>query len=499
MQRDVRIDRIRRIVKDDYFRLSPRIVPANAVMSYRLTDQFRLFSNVSDILIEIVPTTLFDRGVQNEKIKTSFINGVAEFNVRLDCEQEYIFKLCDSEGEMLGVELDVFALNEDLLPLAPLKGDLHMHTAYSDGFELPSHKLAMARKRGLDYVAITDHNNFNGSLVAIEDLTKCPNRMIALKGEEVHAGGKDPGSALSPVHILSIDADYGVSFFRSFSSDAEYLELRNQLEAEFDVVAQDNPWLLGLGKECAIAEIEKARKRRLEILELADTENGEHPYWRADEFAYTLEACEAVKDAGGLCVLCHPMWRPITHRNTVNRMDVSLELVKRLLEANPFDACEIVSGAPKSEAGSNLLQERLYYESGLVGRIPMIGITDNHIANHDDYDLLGNNYSVVFAAERTARAIREAIEDGRCVAVEHYDGECARIHGDFRLSQFASFLIRTFFKAHDRNAAMEGNMMEKVLAYGDEIYSSILAHICELHASEEREWWGAAQSCFQIV
>jgi DNA polymerase (family X) len=50
----------------------------------------------------------------------------------------------------------------ELVTLADLKGDLHMHTTASDGLQTAEEMAAAARERGLEYVAITDHSASHG-------------------------------------------------------------------------------------------------------------------------------------------------------------------------------------------------------------------------------------------------------------------------------------------------------------------------------------------------
>ena len=44
--------------------------------------------------------------------------------------------------------------------------DLHTHTVYSDGTFTPTELIALARDRGLDGVAVTDHDTTNGLVEA---------------------------------------------------------------------------------------------------------------------------------------------------------------------------------------------------------------------------------------------------------------------------------------------------------------------------------------------
>ena len=45
--------------------------------------------------------------------------------------------------------------------------DLHLHTIYSDGEYEPLQVVTMARERQASTIAITDHNNIEGSKMAV--------------------------------------------------------------------------------------------------------------------------------------------------------------------------------------------------------------------------------------------------------------------------------------------------------------------------------------------
>lgn len=65
-------------------------------------------------------------------------------------------------------------------------GDLHLHTVHSDGSTEPARVLEMAREAGLDFVAITDHNNTTHAVAVPPD----PNgRPLHIVGEEITTPG----------------------------------------------------------------------------------------------------------------------------------------------------------------------------------------------------------------------------------------------------------------------------------------------------------------------
>ena len=75
-------------------------------------------------------------------------------------EDQYICRLYAADTEIAAME--VYALEEDLFPLNPYKGDNHLHTYFSDGKDSPMYMAAAACRFGYDYCLITDHHKYTG-------------------------------------------------------------------------------------------------------------------------------------------------------------------------------------------------------------------------------------------------------------------------------------------------------------------------------------------------
>lgn len=76
------------------------------------------------------------------------------------------------------------------------KGDFHMHTTNSDGEYTPTEVVIMGKEKGLDIMAITDHNTMNGVEEAIEigkmiDVKIIPGMELSTrhKGKKIHILG----------------------------------------------------------------------------------------------------------------------------------------------------------------------------------------------------------------------------------------------------------------------------------------------------------------------
>lgn len=53
---------------------------------------------------------------------------------------------------------------KDLIELKDVRGDLHLHTNFSDGFNTAVEMITAAKKKGFEYIAITDHASIAGFL-----------------------------------------------------------------------------------------------------------------------------------------------------------------------------------------------------------------------------------------------------------------------------------------------------------------------------------------------
>jgi len=125
--------------------------------------------------------------------------------VRFRGETEHTIRVIQKSSDpkkpkVLGVAR-LYSLRPDYFALRPYRGNVHMHSKFSDGnkSESPALMVATCRTLGHDFAIETDHRAYAGSLDAIAAFSKLPTDMKTFPGEEVHSPGND-------VHILSLGA-----------------------------------------------------------------------------------------------------------------------------------------------------------------------------------------------------------------------------------------------------------------------------------------------------
>ncbi len=334
-------------------------------------------------------------------------SGMLTFEYLFDNEEEYDIRvLPENETDKAKIiAISVYALNDDLFMLRPLKGDMHIHTNRSDGKEDPAVVAANYRKYGFDFISITDHNRYFGSLEAQKAYREVPIDLNILNGEEVHT----PGSNL---HIVHVGGKKSVTEL--------YVKEREKFESE-------------------VAELEKT------------VPGGEY----ARRMAEAAWAVSKIHDAGGLAILPHPFW-------IKNVYNLSLEFLKILFYSGLFDAYELI-GSMKTN-GCNL-SVAYFHELQKNGfDMPIVGSSDAH--STVGYAPFADYFTVVFANDNTCDSIIKAIRDSRTAVVEYVplSGQSEyRVYGSFRLVMLTRFLIDNYFDRTLEMLSTEGEMMREYL------------------------------------
>ncbi len=355
--------------------------------------------------------------------------GNLKFNFTADGECEYYVRIY--KGEQRVEQLSIYAVDGELATRYPLRGDFHVHTTGSDGKEDPQIVCANYRRKGYDFIFITDHDKYFPSLDAISFYKDVKLGINILPGEEVHLPG-------TPVHIVNAGGLFSVNGLLPMKEN--YLETNGELSRRRfnekvtppNVYKMEDYW-------AEIEEIERGLK------------SGENPIPNdvdAKSYAVCLWIFDKIKKADGLGIFAHPYW-------LWNVWQIPEKFTKYMLENHPFDAFEVLGG--ENYYSQNGFQTALYYDEYLHGRVhPIVGSTDSHgsTAENRNWDICS---TIVFAKDNTREDIISAVKDKFSVAVDTISKEY-RLVGEFRYIKYASFLMERYFPIHDKQAYLDGEI-----------------------------------------
>ncbi|MGL6173148.1 MAG: PHP domain-containing protein [Cellulosilyticaceae bacterium] len=315
-------------------------------------------------------------------------------------EQEYYVRILKEDDSIL-VQLSVYALLPDLYSRKPYKGDLHVHTCFSDGKESPEFVVAKYRQKGFDFLAITDHHKHAPSLRAIESYKDAAIAVKLYPGEEVH--GLD-----NHIHIVNFGGEYSVNEIFQQDPDLYYKEVR-AIEATLDCPEDINTF----------------------------------------EYASCLWVYDHIRKGNGLSIFAHPHW-------LANVYHVRDTMSTYQFEQKPFDAFELLGGQSSIE---NNMQLAFYNEARAKGinNIPIVGSSDSHSVLSGK--LFDEFKTIVLAPSNEKSDIIDSIKSQYSVAVESYHGEHYKVHGDYRLVSYIIFLLNEYFPLHDELCYEEGRAM----------------------------------------
>jgi hypothetical protein len=402
-------------LEDHYFQVSPKVVPANAESTITIVSPFdhRAFSDDKVYEISYFPVEEFgpaDNWSPIEKERVTAVDGKIVFRHFFAAEQEHVIYLEENiKGacKTLG-DFRVYSVEPDLLARVPLKGDFHMHSIRSDGWESPAYVAAACRRIGMDFMAVTDHRLYTPSIEAQKAFEGVDTGLKVFRGEEIHPPD-------SHVHMINYGGRFSIN------------ELFQDIETY------------------------RAEVRRIED-SLGPLPEGVDRYL----YASCCWCFDKIREAGGMGIFCHPYWF------TQHRYSPSGALTSHLFETQPFDAFELIGGFHRWEADSNTLQVARYHEERAKGRrIPIVGASDSHGAERGEF--FGWYYSIAFAQSSELADIISGVKDLYSVAVECMPGETPRAYGPFRMVKYALFLMREVFPRHDEICQEEGRQLYRYL------------------------------------
>ncbi|NLJ86724.1 MAG: hypothetical protein GX322_09830 [Firmicutes bacterium] len=392
----------------EYFEIFPLIVPADTETTITIRGLFDhcRFRDGAEYEVTYYPKEYWD---DHSRRKTFTVRAQGDALViphHFQEEQEHVFHITEDvdNGQKPIGTFYVYSLYSDLFSRRPYKGDVHMHSYYSDGRESPAYVAASCRKVGFDFMALTDHHRYAPSLEAKAAYQEVDIDLRIFPGEEVH-----PPECHT--HIVNFGGSFSVN--ELFKNDEQY---RREINGLIDELSPLPPRV--------------------------------DPY----QYAAVFWTFEKIREAKGLGILCHPHW--VADR----RYNIPQPLLDYIFEQQPFDAFEVLGGVPVED---NNVQVTYYNDQRARGKqIPIVGVSDSHGCHQrDQFGHFGDVYTLVYSPSLELQDIISSITALYSVAMEIMPGEEPRVYGPFRLVKFARFLLREYMPYHDPLCYAEGNHM----------------------------------------
>ena len=365
-------------------------------------------------------------------------DGCLRVTAHFEGEGEHYVNVLD--GDRLLCTLSVYSLAEDMAGRISLRGDLHLHTCYSDGHDDPVNVVANYRAHGYDFMVISDHERYYPSLEAIRRYGEISDVAI-IPGEEVHLPYND-------VHYVNFGGSYSINaLIEGRPNDA-----RGGDDLAWRSFDGNAPQRMSHADFCQMIE------KNAESVPLANA--SERMSYAVLEWIYGH-----MQKNGGLGIFPHPYW-------LCRLMQLPEEYTEFIYKNKPFDAFEVLGG--ENYYQHNGFQTALYYDMRAKGYdYPVVGSTDSHNSSAESNRNSLICSTIVFAKENTREGLISAIKDKYSVAVDTISTEY-RLVGDFRWVRYGSFLMENYFPIHDEACRAEGYFLRRHFA-GDKQATAVVA------------------------
>ena len=216
-----------------------------------------------------------------------------------------------------------------------LKSDFHCHTLFSDGTLTPEELVdyALDERRGLELLAITDHDNMNGIVPAAEYVRDNNLPLVIIPGIEISTTWKC-GSCSFQIHIVGLSCrsdDVNLKKIMDFHSrirDSQADLIGNRLIELFSLDPSDIRGMIAKLRERRTFVTRKHFSDFLQSHELVSSNEEAFSKYLGSkgsaffpvDFSTIEDAVEAVHSAGGVAVLAHPFRYEKMHCSTLRKL-----------------------------------------------------------------------------------------------------------------------------------------------------------------------------------
>jgi hypothetical protein len=182
-----------------------------------------------------------------------------------------------------------------------------------------------------------------------------------------------------------------------------------------------------------------------------------------------------------MCIFAHPHWR----QNSKPLRSATDELTRYFFGSGLFDAFELIGGHHWSDNYSQIAYFNQMKTEGVT--LPVVGASDEHgvlpmsVAYQPEVrQYFTEERTLVFAKENSREGIIEAVKGHRSAAVFKFGESVPMISGcDYRLFQYAQFLLLNYFPLRDELYAAEGRWMLEYAAGVPEAKEKLLRAVAD--------------------
>ncbi len=377
--------------QEETMKISPSVVEQNTRINYQLT-----LKNTSNIeSIEVLSRSDY---YHKDTLAYTIKNNTILFAYKMPYLGEFVIKVNFTYKESKTVCL--YCLNEVMIKLRPLKGDLHMHSIYSDGNATPFAMVMASLDTGMDFVSVTDHDSYEGSLNAQKKVKQNNIDILVLAGEEVSVGGKiDMSVSQGNGHILSINANKSIQAQRENTK-----------------------------------KYEKELKEIVNVLKKEDIDKNIN----LSHYAKNIWVINKIKEAKGISILAHPNW---VYKD--GKYHLHQAFYKEMLKSSFLDGVEAF-GEEKIKEHNNMTHLTALQTKNKHKYLAPFANSDAHDSDHE----IGERFTIVFTKEKSASSLIKAMKEGLCCAVFKRENSEHQFIGKDALAQYVYFLIKEYYPKH---------------------------------------------------
>jgi len=381
-------------------KITPSVIEQNKNINYKLT--LKNTRNIESIEV-------FSRGdfYHRDMLDYTIENKTIHFSYKMPYLGEFLIQVNFTYNDSNSVLVTLYCLDKSMIKLRPLKGDLHMHSIYSDGRTTPFALVLASLDRGMDFISVTDHDCYEGSQNAIEKVKKNDIDLLVLTGEEVSVGGKkDMAIAQGNGHILSINANKSIEDQRK-----------------------------------------DTKKYKKELQEIVEVLNEDIIDKNIDpvHYAKNIWVINKIKEAEGISILAHPNW---VYRD--GKYHLHQAFYKEMLRSSHLDGVEVF-GEEKIHEHNNMTHLTALQTKNKHKYLAPFANSDAHDSDHE----IGDRFTIVFVKDKSASSIITAIKEGTTCAIFKRENYEHQFIGKDALAQYVYFLIKEYYPKH---SALKGRL-----------------------------------------